>query len=55
MAQTNDHEIVSIYPFSEDEVENLMSHAIEAVLMWSTKDGWPHPSFAVSMMSRDLL
>ena len=41
MAQTNDHEIVSIYPFSEDEVENLMSHAIEAVLMWSTKDGWP--------------
>jgi hypothetical protein len=41
MAQTNDHEIVSIYPFSEEDVENLMTHAIEAVLMWSTKDGWP--------------
>ena len=41
MAQTHDHEIVSIYPFTEDEVEALMTHAIEAVLMWSTKDGWP--------------
>ncbi|MCP4842616.1 MAG: hypothetical protein GY887_12865 [Halieaceae bacterium] len=41
MAQTNDHEVVSIYPFSEEDVENLMSHAVEAVLMWSTKDGWP--------------
>jgi hypothetical protein len=41
MAQTNDHEIVSIYPFSEDEVEALMTNAVEAVLMWSTKDGWP--------------
>ncbi len=41
MAQTNDHEIVSIYPFSEDEVEHLMTNAVEAVLMWSTKDGWP--------------
>ncbi|MEM9256358.1 MAG: hypothetical protein AAGA91_12995 [Pseudomonadota bacterium] len=41
MAQTHDHEIVSIYPFSEDEVEALMQHAVEAVLMWSTKDGWP--------------
>ena len=41
MAQTHDHEIVSIYPFTEDEVEALMSNAVEAVLMWSTKDGWP--------------
>ena len=41
MAQTNDHEVVSIYPFSEEDVDNLMSHAVEAVLMWSTKDGWP--------------
>ena len=41
MPQTHDHEIVSIYPFSEDEVEALMGNAIEAVLMWSTKDGWP--------------
>lgn len=41
MAQTHDHEIVSIYPFTEDEVESLTTHAIEAVLMWTTKDGWP--------------
>ncbi len=41
MAQTHDHEIVSIYPFNEDQVEALMEKAIEAVLMWSTKDGWP--------------
>lgn len=41
MAQTHDHEIVSIYPFSEDEVAALVDNAIEAVLMWSTKDGWP--------------
>lgn len=41
MAQTHDHEVVSIYPFTEDEVEALMTNAVEAVLMWSTKDGWP--------------
>lgn len=41
MAKTHDHEVVSIYPFTEDEVEALMSNAIEAVLMWTTKDGWP--------------
>ena len=39
--QTKDHEVVSIYPFSEEETEQLMSTAIEAVLMWATKDGWP--------------
>ena len=41
MAQTHDHEVVSIYPFTEEEVEQLMNNAVEAVLMWSTKDGWP--------------
>lgn len=41
MAKTHDHEVVSIYPFTEDEVEALMSNAIEGVLMWATKDGWP--------------
>lgn len=41
MAQTLDHEIVSIYPFHEEEVDALMSNAVEAVLMWATKDGWP--------------
>ena len=39
--KTNDHEIVSIYPFTDDEVDTLMTHAGEAVLMWATKDGWP--------------
>jgi hypothetical protein len=41
MAQTKDHEVVSIYPFTEEEVEALMNNAVEAVLMWTTKDGWP--------------
>ena len=41
MAQTRDHEIVSIYPFSDEEIDQLMNTSIECVLMWSTKDGWP--------------
>jgi general stress protein 26 len=41
MAQTLDHEIVSIYPFSDVETEQLMSRSNECVLMWATKDGWP--------------
>jgi hypothetical protein len=41
MAQTHDHEIVSIYPFSDAEVDALMNSSNECVLMWSTKDGWP--------------
>lgn len=41
MVQTHDHEIVSIYPFSDDEVDAMMTHAGEAVLMWGTQDGWP--------------
>ena len=41
MAQTHDHEIVSIYPFSDEEVEQLMNNSGECVLMWATKDGWP--------------
>ncbi len=41
MAQTKEHEIVSIYPFSDAEVDGLMDNAGEAVLMWATKDGWP--------------
>jgi len=38
---THDHEVVSIYPFSEGEVDQLMNHSSECVLMWATKDGWP--------------
>lgn len=41
MAQTHDHEIVSIYPFTDEEVDQLMTHSGECVLMWATKDGWP--------------
>ena len=41
MAKTHDHEMVSIYPFNDDEVDQLMTTASEAVLMWGTKDGWP--------------
>ena len=41
MAQTKEHEIVSIYPFTDEEVDQLMTNAGEAVLMWATKDGWP--------------
>lgn len=41
MAQTKEHEVVSIYPFTDDEVDQLMDNAGEAVLMWTTKDGWP--------------
>ena len=40
-SKTDDHEIVSIYPFSDDEVDTMMTYAGEAVLMWATKDGWP--------------
>jgi nitroimidazol reductase NimA-like FMN-containing flavoprotein (pyridoxamine 5'-phosphate oxidase superfamily) len=41
MSRTADHEIVSIYPFSDEEVDQLMNNSSECVLMWSTKDGWP--------------
>ena len=27
--------------FTDEEVDALMDNAVEAVLMWSTKDGWP--------------
>jgi len=41
MARTTDHEIVSIYPFSDDELDQLMKYSGECVLMWATRDGWP--------------
>jgi hypothetical protein len=41
MAKTHDHEVVSIYPFTDSEIDAMMNNAAEAVLMWSTKDGWP--------------
>lgn len=41
MVKTTDHEVVSIYPFTDDETDTLMARAAECVLMWATKDGWP--------------
>ena len=41
MAQTTDHEVVSIYPFTDEEVDAIMHNSAECVLMWGTKDGWP--------------
>ena len=41
MAKTDKHENVSIYPFTDEEIDLLMENAGECVLMWSTKDGWP--------------
>lgn len=41
MALTTDHEMVSIYPFSDEEVDQIMNNSAECVLMWGTKDGWP--------------
>jgi len=41
MSKTDDHEIVSIYPFTDAEVDALMTNSGECVLMWATKDGWP--------------
>ncbi len=41
MAQTTDHEIVSVYPFTDEEVDLMMNNSQECVLMWATKDGWP--------------
>lgn len=40
-AKTTDHEMVSIYPFTDEEVDQMMTHSGECVLMWATKDGWP--------------
>jgi hypothetical protein len=38
---SEEHEVVSIYPFSEEEKEALLSSARECTFNWSTKDGWP--------------
>ena len=37
---TEEHEQVSIYPFSEEAREDLLSKARECVFNWTTKDGW---------------
>jgi len=37
---SEEHETVSIYPFSDSEREELLSKARECVLNWTTRDGW---------------
>jgi hypothetical protein len=37
MAKTHDHEIVSIYPFTDSEIDQLMANSNECVLMWATR------------------
>ena len=37
---SEDHEKVSIYPFSHADREALLSQATECVFNWTTKDGW---------------
>ena len=36
-----DHEVVSIFPFDAEQLDELLADARECVLMWGTKDGWP--------------
>lgn len=38
---TENHEQVSIYPFSEEKREELLTKARECVFNWTTRDGWP--------------
>ena len=38
---SHDHEIVSIYGFTDAQINRLMEDASECVLMWATKDNWP--------------
>ncbi len=38
---SEEHEVVSIYPFTDETREELLSKASECVFNWSTKDGWP--------------
>ncbi len=38
---SEEHEVVSIYPFKDDEREELLTKARECTFNWSTKDGWP--------------
>lgn len=37
----DNHEVVSIYPFSAEDKERLLTNAGECVLNWCTKDEWP--------------
>ncbi|MDE0063123.1 MAG: hypothetical protein OXP09_14655 [Gammaproteobacteria bacterium] len=38
---STEHEVVSIYPFTNNQREELLTKARECVFNWSTRDGWP--------------
>ena len=40
-AVMDDHEVVSIFPFDDEQIDALPTDARECVLMWGTRDGWP--------------
>ena len=37
---SKEHEVVSIYPFTNEQREELLSKARECVFNWTTRDGW---------------
>ena len=39
--RATDHEVVSIYRHSDEQLDALLTRAPECVLMWGTRDGWP--------------
>ncbi len=39
--KATDHEVVSIYRHSDEQIDRLMTKAPECVLMWGTRDHWP--------------
>ena len=41
MSGVEDHETVSIYPFDEDQIDELMTNAGEFTFNWGTQHGWP--------------
>ena len=41
MSKATDHEVVSIYRHSDEQIDELMTRAPECVLMWGTQDHWP--------------
>ena len=41
MDKATDHEVVSIYRHSDEQIDELLTRAPECVLMWGTKDHWP--------------
>ena len=41
MPGIEDHEVVSVYPFSPEQIDRLLTDAAECVLMWGTQSHWP--------------